>query len=147
MEVCHHIIITRVNRMGTETPNTGHHLAIVPFLTLIYLSHRPVGTEGSWLSKGAEIPSLHKKAPLSLKQDFICLFDFLFGHKLRGWTLCLNARSNPSVLCLAELVIKDTWLRWRAKICAEESSCFQQAAPNVGNTKLGLVEPSLKLVL
>lgn len=70
--------------MDTETPNAARDLATVPFLTLIDLSCRPIGTEGGWLSEGADIQSLHKKAPLSLRQDFVCLLDFLFGHKLKG---------------------------------------------------------------
>lgn len=51
------------------------------------------------------------------------------------------------MLRLIELVIKNTWLRWKADTCAGKSSCVQQAAPNVGNTKLGLVELFLKLFL
>ena len=51
------------------------------------------------------------------------------------------------MLCQAELVIKNTWLRWRANLRADESSWFQQAAPDAGNMKLGIAELFLKLCL
>lgn len=47
-----------------------------------------------------------------------------------------NIRSKPSMSYLDELVIKNTWLRWRAALCTEYGSWLQQAAPGVGNRKL-----------
>lgn len=93
--------------------------------------------KAAWI-RGKASGSCHTKAPLSPDRILSVCLTFPFRPQAQRLSIVsVKARNDPSMLCLAGPVIRNTWLRWTADRCTEEGSCFQQAALTVGKVTLG----------
>lgn len=71
---------------------------------------------------------------------------FLSDQRLKFYIVSVNIGSNPSMPHLAEIVNKNTWLRWRV-LSVQRKQLNPTGSLDVGHIKLGIVQPFLKLFL